>query len=370
MAEYNIQDINISKLEFDKKNPRLVEFDYQGKITEEKLVETLCRIMAVEEIILSLHHSGYFKNDPLIAIPDGDKFIVIEGNRRLAAIKVITEYSKYQKFYPKSLPVPDEKLIEKLQLIPVVIEKSREAAWQFIGFKHVNGAAKWNSYAKAEYIAQVHEEFGVSLLDIGLQIGDTNKTVQRLYQALMVIEQAEDNKVFDKGDITAPRLFFSHLTTGLQYDGIREYIGLKDAEAESKQPVSKVEQLGEVLDWMFGSKKRGIKSVIISQNPDLRNFDAVVKSPQAISALKATNDLNVAYEISRPDDFKFTESLNEAKRALYKSLQYSATGYDGDIANLRLAGSIAEMADELYRSMEKKNIILNGNIDKKRRLTE
>ena len=60
MAEYNIQDISISKLEFDKKNPRLVEFDYQGKVTEEKLVETLCRIMEVEEIILSLHHSGYF----------------------------------------------------------------------------------------------------------------------------------------------------------------------------------------------------------------------------------------------------------------------------------------------------------------------
>jgi hypothetical protein len=370
MAEYNIQDINISKLEFDKKNPRLVEFNFDDNIKEEKLIEVLCRVMAVEEIILSLHHSGYFKNDPLIAIPDGDRFIVIEGNRRLAAIKVITEYPKYIRFYPKSLPEPSEELIKALQIIPVVVESSREAAWQFIGFKHVNGAAKWNSYAKAEYIAQVHNDFGISLTDIGLQIGDTNKTVQRLYQALMVIQQAENDKVFDKGDITGSRLYFSHLTTGLQYDGIRDYIGLKDAEAESKTPATKVTELGEVLDWMFGSKKRDIKSVIISQNPDLRNFDSVVKSPQAISALRATNDLNVAFEISQPDEYKFSESLNEAKRALYKSLQYSVTGYDGEISNLRTAGSIADMADELYRGMEKKHISKSGKVEKKSRLTE
>jgi len=370
MAEYNIRDINIAKLEFDKKNPRLVEFGFDNNIKEEKLVEVLCRVMAVEEIILSLHHSGYFKNDPLIAIPDGDNFIVIEGNRRLAAIKVITEYSKYSKYYPKTLPKPSPELIESLQLIPVVIENTREAAWQFIGFKHVNGAAKWNSYAKAEYIAQVHNDFGVSLADIGLQIGDTNKTVQRLYQALMVIEQAENEKVFDKGDITGSRLYFSHLTTGLQYDGIKEYIGLKEAEAESKTPVTNTRELGEVLSWMFGSKKNEIRSVIVSQNPDLRNLDSVVKSPQAISALKATNDLNVAYEISQPDEYKFAESLNEAKRALYKSLQYSVTGYDGEESGLRVAGSIANMADELYRGMEKKNISKSGKFEKKSRLTE
>ncbi|MEJ7694693.1 hypothetical protein [Daejeonella sp.] len=365
-----IQDIAIDLLEFDKQNPRLVEFGFSEKIKEEELVEVLYRVMAVEEIILSMHHSGYFKNDPLIAIPDGKKFTVIEGNRRLAAIKVIVEYPKYEKFYPKALPVPTNEVKDRLKTIPVVIEKSRKDAWQFIGFKHVNGASKWNSFAKAEYIAQVHNDFGVSLQDVGLQIGDTNKTVQRLYQSLMVIEQAEKSQVFDKTDINAPRLYFSHLYTGLQYDGIRDFIGLKDIEAETKEPVTKITELGEVLTWLFGSKKKEIKSVIVSQNPDLRNFDAVIKSPEARSALRATNDLHVAFEISQPDDLKFTESLNEGKRALYKSLQYWVTGYDGDITDLKTAGSIANMADELYNLMEKKHLEVYGKSDKKTRITE
>src|ERR1700761_4073292 len=107
---------------------------------------------------------------------------------------------------------------------------------------------------------------------------------------------------------------------------------------------------------MFGNGKKDIKSVIISQNPDLRNFDAVLKSEAAILALRATNDLNVAFEISQPDEFKFVESLNDAKRALYKSLQYSVTGYNGEVSHLRLAGSIADMSDELYKGMEKKHL--------------
>lgn len=367
---YEIKDISIKDLEFDTKNPRLVEFGYDGNIKEEQLVEVLCRVMSVEEIILSLHHSGYFKNDPLIAIPNGSKYTVIEGNRRLAAIKVIVEFPKYEKFYPKILPEPTEEVKARLQHIPVVVEASRQNAWQFIGFKHVNGASKWNSFAKAEYIGQVHNEFGVPLADISLQIGDTNKTVQRLYQSLMVIEQAEKNKVFDKADINAPRLYFSHLYTGLQYDGIKEYIGLKEAEIESKEPATKLEELGEVLTWIYGSKKKEVKSIIVSQNPDLRYFDAVIKSPQAISALKSTNDLYTAYEISQPDDLKFTESLNEAKRALYKSLQYSVTGYDGEVSDLKTAGSIANMADELYGLMEKKHLETYGKAEKKTRMAE
>lgn len=370
MAIFNIEDVSISDLQFDKKNPRLVEFENTSTITEENLVEILCRAMNVEEIILSLYHSGYFKNDPLIAIKEGNKYIVIEGNRRLAAIKVITEYPKYLKYYPKSLPEPSKELIDKLQFIPVVIEPSKQAAWEFIGFKHVNGASKWGSYAKAEYIAQVHNDFGISLDDIGLQIGDTNKTVQRLYQSLMVIDQAESQKVFDKNDINAPRLYFSHLYTGLQYEGIKTYIGLKDAEAESREPVTKINELGELLGYMFGSKRNDTKSVISSQNPDLRYLDAVVSSPEARSALKATGDLYIAYEISQPDDFKFTESLNEAKRALYKSLQYAATGYFGEISHLKTAGTIATMADELYTLMEKKHQNALGNSQRKNRFTE
>ncbi|MBA4241438.1 MAG: hypothetical protein C0448_11985 [Sphingobacteriaceae bacterium] len=366
-----IEDIELSKLDFDRENPRLVEYGNIQKKTEEELVELLCNVMAVEEIILSISKSGFFNNDPLIAIKVGDRYTVIEGNRRLAAIKVITDYKKFSAFYPSIIPEPSKELLASLTKIPVLVEQSRKDAWQFIGFKHVNGAAKWDSFAKAQYIAKVHNEFNVSLDEIALQIGDTNKIVQKLYQALMVIHQAEKNKVFDRDDIWGKRLYFSHLYTGLQYEGFREYVKLKDLSDESLEPVNKggIENLGSVLEWLYGSKKKDQKPVIVSQNPDLRYLDAVLKNPQAISSLKANNELAYAYEISQPDDTKFADSLNEAKRALYKAQQYLSTGYKSDEPTLKLAGTVATMADELYEGMELKRKKETG-ADKKNRLTE
>lgn len=365
------EEIDISRLEFDTENPRLVEFGINKNESEENVIALLCNVMAVDELIFSIVNSGFFFHEPLIGIPDKRKFIIIEGNRRLAALKVIVQYEKYAEFYPKTLPRPTKHLINGLQQIPVFVVATRKDAWQFIGFKHVNGAAKWGSYAKAQYIAQVHNEFKIPLDKIASQIGDTNKTVQKLYQALMVIEQAETAKVFDRTDINAPRLYFSHLYTGLQFEGFKEFLNVDDTFADTPEPIRKknLKDLSELLLWIYGSKKKELQPVIQSQNPDLAYLDSVLKEPAAVAALRDTRNLIVAYEISQPDDFKFTQSLNEAKRALYKSLQYTVTGYKGDEDNLRTAGTIAKMADELYDNMEKRNLELNGK-SKKQRLTE
>ncbi len=34
---------------------------------------------------------GYFPNEPLLAIKEKDRYVVVEGNRRLAALKALRE---------------------------------------------------------------------------------------------------------------------------------------------------------------------------------------------------------------------------------------------------------------------------------------
>ncbi len=364
-----IQELDLSILDFDRENPRLVEFGLHAGSTDAEMIKILSEVMSVSEIILSISNSGFFENESLIAIKDASRYTIIEGNRRLAAVKIICNYHLYKEFYPSILPPPEQRLVQELQKLPVLVEDSREKAWQYIGFKHVNGALKWTSYAKAQYIAQVHNEFRIPLNKIALQIGDSNKIVQRLYQSLMVIDQAEKEKVFSRDNIYPSRLYFSHLYTGLQYDGIREFVGLKDVSEESAEPVGKHKELGEFLTWLYGDRKSDIRPIIQSQNPDLRNLDAVLKIPAAIETLRSTSDLSVAFEISQPDETKFFQSLNDAKLALYKSLQYVATGYKGDEEKLRMSGTVAAMSDQLYSTMEKIYSSIS-NSGKKQRLTE
>ena len=53
----------------------------------------------------------------------------------------------------------------------------------------------------------------------------------------MVIEQAERMKVFDRNDRYQKHFSFSHLYTGIDYDGIASYIGLRSETEESEEPV-------------------------------------------------------------------------------------------------------------------------------------
>ena len=98
-----------------------------------------------------------------------------------------------------------------------------------------------------------------------------------------------------------------------------------------------------------------MRPVIRSQNPDLRNLDAVVVNRSAVAALRAGIDLSRAYEMSRPSGTVFEESLHASKRELEKSKSLVSTGYDGSEPLLTVADDVAELASDLYDEMYKKN---------------
>ena len=354
-----ITQVDPRTLFFDLQNPRIAEFNLGNNYSEDEIIKILWNVMGVEEIVLSIKASGFFEHEPLICVNESGRLIVIEGNRRLAAIKCILNpgVADFIGGINKNVLLVDDKTRDELNTIPVIIVEQRKDAWRFIGFKHINGPAKWGSYAKAQYISLIKNEYQISLGTIASQIGDTHKTVQKLYQGLQVIEQAERTGKFDRSDINAPRLYFSHLYTGLSYDGIKEFIGISDIEEEVTDPVppEKLDNLGDLLLWFFGSKKLEQEPVIQSQNPDLRRIEAVVKNKESIFALKDGVPLAVAYDISQPKDETFEQSLLEAKRGLQKAQSYQTEGFDGkDESMLILAASVARIAEELYQAMEQK----------------
>lgn len=372
-------------LYFDHHNPRLVEFGITAKTSEAEIVQILWDAMDVRELVQSIAASGFFAHEALIVVNEAGRHIVIEGNRRLAAVKVLLSHGRVLPDGTGSAggmggtaniggtssgePVPQlsPEAYAALESLPVIIS-SREQSWRYLGFKHVNGPAKWSSYAKAAYIAQIHRQYQIPLANIAEQIGDRHNTVARLYRGLMVLEQAERAKVFDREDRFRSRLAFSHLYTGLDYESIADFLSIAGQDAASPNPVpsAKIRELGELMLWLYGSRRNKVAPVIESQNPDLRRLSAVLANREAIAALRAGAELSDAFEISRPPTTVFEEALLAAKRELTTARANLTTGYDRSEALLRIAGSIAEMADDIYREMERKQTPK----EKKARLTE
>ena len=169
----------------------------------------------------------------------------------------------------------------------------------------------------------------------------------------MVLEQAERTGKYDPENRTTPRIFFSHLYTALDYDGFATFLALapKKDETDSPVPELKLNELGEVCAWLFGDRTKKQPPIIQSQNPDLKQLNAILASREALAALRTGEELSYAFEISRPSGAVLEEALLRSKRELMRASGYVTTGYDKSEDLLRIAGSVATLADSVYEKM-------------------
>jgi hypothetical protein len=163
MPTGQFERVKISKLTLDRRNPRLVEYGVKPNTSEDQVIEILWNEVAVDEVAMSIAAGGFWGHEPLLVTEEKGKLVVIEDNRRLAAVRILTEARLRTKLRATDLPVLNDKKLETVKGLPVVRVANREAAWPYIGFKHVNGPQKWRSYPKAQYIAYVKKSTGASL---------------------------------------------------------------------------------------------------------------------------------------------------------------------------------------------------------------
>jgi len=291
----------------------------------------------------------------LIVCRENNRLVVVEGNRRLAAVQLLLSRQRQTKIGATGVPAISTTLAKSLEFLPVII-KPREEVWEFVGFKHVNGPQEWDSIAKAEYIARVHEKYDIPLADIAKTIGDRNDTVLRLYHGLKVLDQARKAGVFDPDDrfYQRKRFAYSHLWTGLGYDGIRRYLGLTDPSRLKKEPVpqNKITDLGNLCRWMYGSLEDQKEPHVKSQNPNLRQLDEALRNSRGVAALESGLSLEDSVNASRGDTRLLLDALVEAERNLREAKGYLSTGYSGQEEIRETIDNIHTLAQSLFDELE------------------
>jgi len=351
----------VDLLLLDAENPRLSSAG--GCKTQDELIRVLWDEMAVSEVALSVAANGYFEEEPLFVVP-GDsskpeqkgKFIVVEGNRRLAAVRLLRDPELRRAIKATDLPPITVAQRKALDRLPVSVYPDKKALWEYFGFRHVNGPKEWDSFSKAAYIASVRREYGVSLDEIARRIGDQHSTVQRIYRGFILLEQAEAMTDFNRDDRIANRFFFSHLYTAADQKEYQTFLGIDPDRSLKENPVPKTHlpQLQELMVWLFGSKSDNKTPIVERQNPHLKHLRHVLGNRQALYALRSGISLQRAYEISLGDDRRFQEALVRAKDALQEAKATITTGYKGDTEMFNMMSGAVDLAKSILSEMREK----------------
>ena len=361
--------VAVERLRLDRRNPRLI--GAVEKASDEAIIARLYRSARLNELLQSFSANGYMNIEPLVVMSDPGSddgtLVVLEGNRRLAALRLLREPDLAGRIASTegtriTVPPIDESLSATLQQVSVYPVANRERARPFIGFKHINGPAKRDAYAKARFAAQWYgsgKSEGIDLTDIARAIGDLHDTIKRMVFAIYVLDQARDEDLFDIEDRYVRSFNFSHLYAALSRSQYLDYLDLRAAwvrhDPEPNQvPPHKREELRKVLAWIYGSKKDGLPPVIQSQNPDIKRLGEVLAHAQGRHVLETTRDLGAAHASTESVDWQFTASLVRARDNMRDAVG-SLRAYDGqDQSLLDIAEDVKETAEMVHDRMVRK----------------
>ena len=350
--------VPVGRLRLDRGNPRLV--GEAADASDEWIIARLYRSAELDELLQSISANGYLDIEPLVVIQaaGADGLTVVEGNRRLATLRLLREPALARGIETAeklSIPVPavDDAVRATLNEVSVYRVADRESARAFIGFKHINGPAKWDAYAKATFAAEWYragQADGVGLEQIAAAIGDRHDTVKRMVSAIYVLEQARENRLFDIEDRYARKFNFSHLYTALSRSQYMEFLGLEAAWARhdprpDQVPHEKLDRLKRVLVWIYGSKADEVEPVVRTQNPDIKRLGEVLVNAEGRHVLEQGRSLDTAHASTVTADTRFTAREHGDRRHAVHRIAAARAGCHPRrgrfAAGLRRAGPVA-----------------------------
>lgn len=171
-------EIEQSKLIFYPENPRVYSIlnSNNDVPTQKEIEELMCRQEHVKQLKESIKANGGLI-DPII-VRDGD-FVVLEGNSRLAAYRILY----------KQDPIKWSKI--KAMILPKDIPDS--AIFTLIGQYHIIGRKDWNPYEQAGYLYRTLKKTNKTPEALSNELGISVSSIKKLLSVYEYMIEKDDD---------------------------------------------------------------------------------------------------------------------------------------------------------------------------------
>lgn len=319
----------VDELFLDPHNPRVGRHNMGDNVSQEAILD-LVGEWALDELAYSyLENGGFWLHEALLVVEEelyGEtRFVVVEGNRRLAALKYLKQAFDGNPITPKWLSIiedatPNPNLFTR---IPFILVESRDEIQSFLGFRHVTGIKQWDADEKAFFIAKLIDTQNMSYRQVMQQIGSTTSAVRRHYIAYRVLLQIEEN--VEEYDRERADESFAVLYMSLDTVGAKKFLQI-DIEADpnvAKNPVpeSHIQNLAEFARWLYGT---ATLDPIITDTRQVSKFGKALESADAVQYLRQTQKptLEFAYQLAGGEEEEIIRYIQQAANNIEYALSH------------------------------------------------
>lgn len=341
----------ISALKLDAKNPRFELADHER--TQVDFANKLILGYEVMQLAESIARNGFIASEPLVAVVDETdpaSYIVVEGNRRLTALKALCD-SEFRKQLFKAdewEKLSKEGNLPENIVVPVNVVHDRSMVNPILAFRHISGINSWQPLAQARFIAKIVDEDGLNFEETAQSVGKSKSDVGNKYRDYALAREAA--KIgFDANKVEGA---FTLITVSMGSPALRDFVGVQEAakikNGEPAVAAEKHSELKELFTWLYGTENT--EPVISDSREISKKLAKVVANPTALAKLRETSDLNEAADVIKETGMdpyqRLITRLRAAENAIKAALEDFPT-FSGDPRVQELVESIHTNCDYL-----------------------
>lgn len=322
-------DRDVRLLDLDRRNPRLPE-DLVDE-PQSSVLRYLYDNLVLDELAQSLVDNGYFMHEPLIIMPRGKRFVVLEGNRRLATLMILHQRPEAEGL-SFDIDVPKNGLA-RLKTVPCYEVKSRAEVYQFLGFRHIGGMKTWGAEAKARYLTREVDDAVARGSDdpfreVGRRVGSNGPGVRNSYVALAILRYARDEFGIEVRTLQDAR--FGVWLRALNSPDIRRFINFPESREyqEIKRALRQLnaKNLTRVLGDLTPPGES--KKALVEDSRQITDYGRIVLNSKALRILERYKDFSLAKQVV--DEADLPRRIERIKRECEIVLQEVQTAKGSD----------------------------------------
>ncbi|MFQ2767186.1 AAA family ATPase [Aeromonas caviae] len=317
--------VSLRNLFLDPNNFRIIheadqkqvpDTDVKNRDVMQRTMRLLCgdKNQNIQDLIDSFKANGYLRVDQILVreLDDGG-YLVVEGNRRTAALKFL-----YQEYEAKGIDLG--KLNSDIfSLVPVVLYTDGDEVHHLtlMALKHISGNKKWGEWNQAQLLEALYKNHGLDEQEICRRIGISKVELRRSLRALSMVAEYKNS---DYGDQFNESMF-PIFRQAVRSAALKDWLAWDDNERKinnsinrdfffsllSREPMEEQEDDGSVG---YGDK---YYEPSITRRDDADILAKVISDDRALDYLKKTRDLYGAY---RNSDLVFRERQEAAVKSL------------------------------------------------------
>lgn len=358
-------DVPLSQIYLDPNNPRFVGANWTFVPDEEATNDAIqddarlrmVREYGAEKLKQNMEVNGYLPIDRIIIRKLTDEsFVVLEGNRRVTAAKMISKYAT------DGTEITDE-VLDSLKVIPCLqyVGSNTNAAWIFQGLRHITGINDWSSFNKAKLLVEQMDEDGLDLTTVGKRFGLTAYGAGQWVRGYYAFKQASESTDYTVEVDERSYPYFQELFSRSSV-AVREWLEWNDADRMFQNTMN----LNEFVGWLYprpeadgdgeddedndalgqwGSRK-------LARRDDVRAVAGLInKFPEYFELFRSDGDLERAHSMAMAEKYeqKAREKANAAD-VVFESIQQCTKALDD--APLRMVKD-EQMQVKLFEKLDK-----------------